>query len=275
MLNGKPLNENENSDVSVRRMKIKDLNNFSFSPADGSFGPMERQIKIAGLPNKAMLGVTTEKADAGAVVRSVNEESAAEKAGIKEGDIITEVDNKKIETPAELSEALKDKKPGDKVSIGYLRDGKKEIAHTELTAWKAPQTMTFNAQPNFEFNDIFENLSKGGGQGNRNFYFREAPAFGLAASSGPKLGIKIQDVETGTGVKVIEIEKGSDADKAGLREGDIIREANSVSLNSTDDLLVQKRKTRAGSTMKLKIDRNGRSQNIDIVFSKKIKTADL
>lgn len=85
--------------------------------------------------------------------------------------------------------------------------------------------------------------------------------------------IKIQDVETGTGVKILELEKNSDADKAGLKEGDVIKEANGTTVNNTDDLVAQTRKSRAGDTLKLKVERNGRSQNIDLLFSKKIKTA--
>ncbi|MCH5599733.1 PDZ domain-containing protein [Niabella ginsengisoli] len=93
--------------------------------------------------------------------------------------------------------------------------------------------------------------------------------------NGPKLGIKIQDVESGTGVKVIELEKGSDADKAGLKEGDIIKEANGNAVKNADDLLEEKGTVEAGSTLKLKVDRNGKSHDINVLFSKKIKTADL
>ncbi|GAB3424661.1 PDZ domain-containing protein [Niabella aquatica] len=280
-VNGKPLKEDEKGNITVKRIKIKDLDNFSGIAGDDwsdgarsfrSFGNMN-YIPLA--TNKAMLGVTTEKTGEGVTVRSVSEESAAEKAGIKEGDIITAIDGKEIASPDELSKALKDKSPGDKVEIGYIRAGKKTAVTATLTQWKAPQTMTFNATPNFELNEIFRNHLQNelGNDGNRKWNIQTYPNFSTAG--GPRLGIKIQDVETGTGVKVIEVEKGSDADKAGLREGDIIKEANTVVLNSTDDLLVQKRKIRAGASMKLKVDRKGKSQNIDIVFSKKIKTADL
>ncbi|MEI2740513.1 MAG: PDZ domain-containing protein [Chitinophagaceae bacterium] len=57
--------------------------------------------------NRAMLGVTTEKVDEGAESKlTVTKESAAEKIGLKEGDIITKVDDKKIENPDDLSAAI-------------------------------------------------------------------------------------------------------------------------------------------------------------------------
>lgn len=281
-VNGKPLKEDEKGDITVKRMKIKDLDNFSGIAGD-DWNNGTRAYRNDGniiytplAANKAMLGVTTEKTGEGVTVRSVSDESAAEKAGLKEGDIITAVDGKAITSPDELSQSLKDKNPGDKVEISYTREGKKASVTAALTKWKAPQTMMLQGSPNFEFNDIFGNLQKGMGNGNRNFYFRPVPGapFGPDAAA-PKMGIKIQDVETGTGVKVIEVEKGSDADKAGLREGDIIKEANGVILNNADDLLAQKEKTRAGSSMKLKIDRKGRTENIEVQLRKKIKTADL
>lgn len=279
-VNGKPLKEDEKGNITVKRMKIKDLDNFSgiagddWSDGARAFRNYGNITYVPLAANKAMLGVTTEKADEGVIVRSVSDESAAEKAGIKEGDVITAVNGEKIVSPDELSGALKGKKPGDKVEISYTRDGKKAVVTAELTKWKAPQAMTFNGSPNFELNDIFGNLQNQlENGGNRRWNFQAYPNFSIAG--GPRLGIKIQDVETGAGVKVIEVEKGSDADKAGLREGDIIKEANAVTLNSTDDLLAQKRKAQPGSSMKLKVDRSGKSQNIDIVFSKKIKTADL
>lgn len=287
-VNGKPVDKNDKGDITVKRLKIKDANTFSWSPEIGfgdETGDMNRQIRVFRAPNKAMLGVTTEKTEEGVKVMSVNDETGAKKAGLREGDIITKVDDKVIEAPDQLSESLKDKKPGDKVTIYYKRDGKAATAIAELTKWNAPQVMAFSGNganfsaPDINFDELMARIPRNDDNGswnNRNGNFRiyGAPAFGINAS-GPKLGIKIQDVEKGTGVKIIELEKDSDADKAGLKEGDVIKEANGVAVEGADDLLVQTRKSKAGSTLKLKVDRNGKSQQIDVVFSKKLKTADL
>ena len=52
--------------------------------------------------NRAMLGVVTEGNEKGAVIQSVTKESAAEKAGIKEGDIITKVNGATIDGHSDL-----------------------------------------------------------------------------------------------------------------------------------------------------------------------------
>ena len=287
-VNGKPVDKNDKGDITVKRLKIKDANTFSWSPEIGfgdEAGDMNRQIRVFRAPNKAMLGVTTEKTDEGVKVMSVNDETGAKKAGLQEGDIITKVDDKVIEAPDQLSESLKDKKPGDKVTISYKREGKSATAIAELTKWNAPEVMTFSngsahfSTPDINFEELMSRIPKNDDSGNwnnRNGNFRiyGAPTFGINAS-GPKLGVKIQDVEKGTGVKIIELEKGSDADKAGLKEGDVITEANGVAVEGTEGLLVQTRKSKAGATLKLKVDRSGKSQQIDVVLSKKLKTADL
>ncbi|MFT4094926.1 MAG: PDZ domain-containing protein [Niabella sp.] len=284
-VNGKPVGKDEDGNITVTREKIKDLDNFSWTPENGFNQPaMNRQIRITRSPNKAMLGVTTEKDENGVKIVSVNNESAAEKAGLKEGDLITGVDNKQITAPDELSQSLKDKKPGDKATITYIRDGKKGTVVAELTKWSAPEVMTFNnsgngtgnsfAAPDIDMDQIMKSIPRNWGNYdnnyNNNFQFHS-----FSNNSGPKLGIQIQEVDKGAGVKVIEVEEGSDAAKAGIKEGDIIKEAGGVAIKGADDMISQVKKRKAGSSLKLKIDRNGRSQNIDVEFSKKLKSANL
>lgn len=289
-VNGKPVDKDSEGDITVNRLKIKDISNFRNSFDLGGAGTDSDVIawgygNTRTSPNKAMLGVTTGNAENGVEVKSVINESAAKKVGLQVGDIITKVDDQVIDSPDQLSESLKSKKPGDKVTIAYKRDGKAATVTAELTKWSAPKVMTFSgggngfSAPDIDLEELMsrmpQNYDNGNlNKGNDNIRIYGAPALSINAS-GPRLGVKIQDVESGPGVKIIELDKGSDADKAGLKEGDIIKEANGATVDGTDDLLAQTRKSRAGSTLKLKVDRSGKSQNIDVIFSKKLKTANL
>lgn len=95
---------------------------------------------FAAPPNKALLGVKigqeiemahengdVEKTEIlsgkGTAVLEVFEGSAAEEAGVRKGDIITAIDGEKIGDYKALVEALRDKAPGDKVSVGLEREG--------------------------------------------------------------------------------------------------------------------------------------------------------
>ena len=70
----------------------------------------------------------------GASVRSVEEESPAAKAGLKEGDVIVGMDDTKLGTLQELSQALGARAPGDKVKVKVIRDGAERIIEATLSA---------------------------------------------------------------------------------------------------------------------------------------------
>lgn len=65
-------------------------------------------------------------------VKKVADKSAAEKAGLKEGDRIVKVDGRRVTNPFDLERSFWDKKPGDKLTVSILRGGKKQ--DVELTA---------------------------------------------------------------------------------------------------------------------------------------------
>lgn len=72
------------------------------------------------------------KIDAGVTVIDVVDGSPADKAGLRENDIITEIDGDKIEGTGELYRSIRAHKPGDKISIAYIRDGKLGKVDVEL-----------------------------------------------------------------------------------------------------------------------------------------------
>jgi tetratricopeptide (TPR) repeat protein len=77
----------------------------------------------------AYLGVGLEDTDEGLTIQTVAPDSPAEKAGLKEGDIIVELDGEKIKSREDLLEVLSKKKPDDKVTLKAKR-GSEEV---ELT----------------------------------------------------------------------------------------------------------------------------------------------
>ena len=68
----------------------------------------------------------------GIYVAKVTEESAAEEAGLKEGDVIIAIDGKEMNKMADMQEYLAKKRPGDKVTVTYLRDKKKNTKSITL-----------------------------------------------------------------------------------------------------------------------------------------------
>ena len=68
----------------------------------------------------------------GIYVAEVSADGAAAEGGLKEGDVITAVDGKKISKFGELQELLTNHRPGDKISVTYLRDKKQRTATLTL-----------------------------------------------------------------------------------------------------------------------------------------------
>jgi Do/DeqQ family serine protease len=64
------------------------------------------------------------KVNRGVYIAGVNEDSAGEEAGLKEGDVITGIDNRQINTTADLLETVGRKRPGDEIAVTYIRDGR-------------------------------------------------------------------------------------------------------------------------------------------------------
>jgi serine protease Do len=222
-----------------------------------------------------MLGVTTEKADKGVEVQDLTKESGAAKAGLKEGDVITKIDDKKIEDPDDLSAAIKAHKPGDKVNITYLRDDKEQKATAELGKWKGANI--FYATPGFKMD-----------MGNMNFdampKIKSVPGIKMNpyggqsfswSGSGPKLGLSVQDTDDGKGVKVIEVDDESNAEKAGIKEDDIITEVEGKAVNSADEVAKIIKESKDKTSVMIKLTRSGKTQNIEVKIPRKLKTADL
>lgn len=216
--------------------------------------------------NRAMLGIVTDGNERGAEIQSVSKESAAEKAGLKKGDIITRIDNKKIEATDDVTDAVRAHKPGEKVSITYLRDGKEQKTTAELGRWKGVN-MTMVA-PRVLTDQVWrENLN--------GRVFEAMPHLqGAYAQGRPRLGMQVQDTDDGKGVKVLDIDDEGSAAKAGLKEGDLITMVDDRPVNSADEIAKLIREKRNQPTVKFQINRNGKTQTVDVRV-KEPKTIDL
>ena len=281
-INGKPLEEykGKDGDISVRLNKLKDMEFLTRIPnvaGTWNYNYNDNANLFTEDANKAMLGVNTEHTDEGAEINSITKESAAEKMGLKEGDIITKVDDKKIEGPDDLSAAIKGHKPGDKVAITYLRDKKEQKATAELTKWKGVNVFGATGNNNFK-------MDMGGMDLNKEIpraltIPRTTPGVRGQAWSWnggtPKLGLSVQDTDDGKGVKVIEVDDESNAKKAGIKEGDVVTEVDGKAVNSTDDMVKMIKESKDKTSIMVKLQRGGKTQSIEVKMPRKIKTADL
>ncbi|MGZ8553514.1 MAG: PDZ domain-containing protein [Chitinophagaceae bacterium] len=273
IVNGKELKDDkdEDGDITVRRHKIKDVWAFGGDGLASTWGDDDRLNMFSTDENRAMLGVTTDQADKGAEIQSITKESAAEKAGLKKGDIITIVGDDKIETPDDLTEAIQDHKPGDKVSITYLRDKKEQKITAELGKWKGTRAFTMGDGRNFnmDFGQIMPKI-----QSIPRITAPYAEAWSWSGG-GPRLGISVQDTEDGKGVNVIDVDEDGNAAKAGIKEDDIITEVDGKTISSADEIAKLMKESKDKVSVKVKLLRNGKTENLEVKIPKKLKKADL
>ena len=142
----------------------------------------------------------------GIYVAKVIEESAAEEAGLKEGDVITAIDGKEVNKMADLQECLAKKRPGDKVSISYLRNKK-----------KATKTVTLKNE-----------------QGNTQVV-KKADLDVLGGNFRAITDTQKQQFNIGYGLEVIKVNAGK-LKNAGITKGFIIQRVNDSAIKTIDDL---------------------------------------
>jgi putative serine protease PepD len=95
------------------------------------------QLIANGRAVHAFLGVALADATGdqqGALVTDVRSDTPASRAGLDDGDIVTKVDQSAVGDAADLSAAVRTHKPGDHISVTYLRDGQSRAADVTLSA---------------------------------------------------------------------------------------------------------------------------------------------
>ena len=221
--------------------------------------------------DRAMLCVVNEDAEVGVKVTEITDESAAKKAGIKEGDIIKKIGDTKIEDPDQLSEAVRKHKPGEKVAVTLLRDKKEQKVTAELGKWKGASAFSFGPGPNFKMDMDYNELLAPKIQAMPRM---RGQAWSYSGGA-PRLGLSVQDTDDGKGVKVIDVDDESNAAKAGLKENDIITNFNGTEVNSADEVAKLVKENKDKPTISLKIKREGKVQTVEVKMPRKLKTADL
>lgn len=260
-VDGKPIREYEGDGLSVKRRVI--------IPRNGNFPDQapENLLEDAIRPGAAVLGVITEKsAAAGATVTEVAENSAAAKAGLKAGDVITKVNDVKISEPQDLFETIGKLQPGDEVTVLYLRDKKEQKAKAKL-------------QPR----DSAEDTMRGRRFRNPRMLDDEPRVFQMPRgfddlfnpNAQAKLGLQVQDREENDGATVQSIDKESAAEKAGFKTGDVILSIDGQTVKNAREVVAGYRGAKDKSSIAFNIRRNGKTETLTVKVPRKLRSENL
>ena len=239
---------------------------------------------------RAFLGVGLEDADKGVRITDLTEGSVADKAGLKEGDVITKFGGTVVKTADALTEQVRAKKPNDEVELSYIKAGEKKERKLKVKlgesksmvrvyssngqsprAPRAPLSPMPPMPPIAPLDEIDM------------IWAPEPPAMPRAFSStegfswsynGRQLGLRVQETDDSVGVKVLDVSEGSLAATAGVKENDIVTEIDGKKIKSTRDCADAMRDARDKNNYMIRLLRGGSPMTLEVKILKKLKKAE-
>jgi C-terminal processing protease CtpA/Prc len=221
--------------------------------------------------------ITSEKAkelklpaERGVFLERIVPDSPAAKAGLKDNDVVTEINGQRVEGAAQFRRMIREIPAGRSVQFTVWRDGKaqsisvtlgKSEDHGNMGFKTAPRAFSFQL-PNIEMPEVapMPDMDMG--------------AYGVLAGSRPRLGIDAEDLSgqfgayfgapDGEGVLVREVNSGSPAEKAGVKSGDVVTSLNGERIRSLGDLREKLAGKRDEKTVKLGVLRNKSEVSITV-----------
>ncbi len=189
----------------------------------------------------------------GVLINQIQTGSAAEKAGIKRGDVIVAINGERVEDPNTLRNKVAGTLPGTEIKVTVLRDGKEQ----DFTA-KLDELETENAKaenPNGDERKDGDNSSQNG-------------KLGLSLQpTTPELLKQLRLPADTKGLIVSEVDESGAAAEEGVERGDVILEINKKPVGTIDD--VQSALTQAGDRpVLLLISRKGRTVYLTVTPGK-------
>jgi serine protease Do len=178
----------------------------------------------------------------GALIAEVSPGSAAEKAGLKSGDIITAVDGKSIADPHALRLTVGGMTPGARVTVTYLRDGQSKTADVTLGEEPAKEGEVAQAGQQQGKSNVLDGITVGD--------------LDESARAELKLPAWIK------GVLVTDVDPTSVGAEAGLHKGDVILEMNRKPLASADQAVDEGNKIDKNERVLLHVWSDGKTEFI-------------
>lgn len=208
--------------------------------------------------------VATEKGinlEGGLYLKKVVDESAAAKAGLQTGDVVTKFNGQSMENHHDLMEALQNLKPEDKVSIDYVR-ANQAFSTTAILGKKAMHSSQWKAGVNCK-----KYAWKSHEESNSNKALLGVYAKAVDATLANEKGIK--KVE---GLYVKEVIEESAAADAGLEIGDILLSINKESVYSLEDLVSRIGEFEVGEVVDVRFKRNNKLQRVQATLKANVES---
>lgn len=236
---------------------------WGYNADEGGSGSSYMGVDIADVTSER-LGDLKLKEEHGAEITMVDQDAPAGKAGLHEHDVILTLNGTAVESAAQLRRMIKETPPGRVITLGVSRDGQPLTIKLQL----ADRRKSMAYQPNLpEINLHMPEMPV--------MPDFEPPISVVIAHSSVRSGLMIENitpqlgeffgVKNGKGVLVRSVEKGSKAEKAGFRAGDVVVKVNSQAVNDTSDFTHALRSSSGGSAA-VTVVREKKEQNLNLTL---------
>jgi serine protease Do len=178
--------------------------------------------------------------NSGVAITKVDPNTPAEKAGLKEGDVVTQVNGENVIDTQGLRNRIAQMTPGTKVTLRVYRNG--SPSDVSVTLGERPADLEARSS----------RQNRNGDQGDK-----ESGLEGVSVDDiTPDVARQLRLPGNTTGVVVTDVEESSAAADAGLQRGDIIEQVNRQTVRNANDFDRLVRQSRSGTTL-LMVNRNG------------------
>lgn len=199
-------------------------------------------------------------AERGVLVNDVEADSAAAKAGLKNGDVITEFNGQRVEGTVQFRRMVRETIAGRTVPVTVWREGRAQTLQVQMGSRSAQMRSRMEER-------LRDRLVI-------NPEIRIGPRLEIFASRTPTLGISGEDLDgelgkyfnapDGQGVLVKQVFEGSPAAKAGLKAGDVITHIEGQRVKSLGDLRATMREKREAKSVKVDLLRRGSAMSLHV-----------
>ena len=238
----------------------------------GGGGRLGVSLEEVGAEDVARLGLSAER---GAVVTDVEAGSAADKAGLKDGDVIVRFGGQDVWSAAQLARLVRETPAGRTVDVDVSRGGSAQ--KVSVTLAKPDRDHLMGHGPgwvgenfHFEMPDMPDMPDVPGMAGVPTPPIPPMPPFG--PGRGRKLGLAYQELgeqlaryfKVDGGVLVTDVDADGPAGKAGVKAGDVIVRVGGKDVKDGGDLREAIRDAEEGKTVTLGVQREGRPMDVAV-----------
>ncbi len=240
--------------------------------------PVDVVLSIAGDIIKSgkvlrgWIGVQVLETDDLLEIEAIDPKSPAESAKLKVGDRLVKIDGKDVPSGASFSQEIRKRKPGTEITLGIIRDDAAKDIRVKLGEYTEEQGrreletlfpelfLSFQARPNDPKTQPQLKIRRP-----QDFFSRESRKY---------IGLSVQPltddlavffgVKEGTGLLVVQFDKDSPAQKAGLKIGDVIIKADGRSVEIANEISLLIQRKNKGDKIRFDIIRDKKAMVVEV-----------